>query len=92
MIGLLPFTDGVELPRLTPRESDVILAGLRYHNVAEIAEHLHIEVHTVRFHLENVRMKAGGRDQGILWWWTFFFALGQETQRILNAQPVSTPK
>ena len=50
-------------PLLTPRETEVLVAISGGHSNKEIARHLEISQHTVKFHIESLLRKLGAKSR-----------------------------
>lgn len=59
--------DGIELPKLTKREKEVLLPVAKGFSYAEIADMLNVSVHTVTFHIRNIyrKLAVGSRGEAV---------------------------
>ncbi|MFE9451650.1 LuxR C-terminal-related transcriptional regulator [Streptomyces sp. NPDC006739] len=61
---LPPSTDVELLRELSPREREVMVEIARGRTNPQIAEHLHVSEHTVKFHVRQILSKLGVRTRG----------------------------
>ncbi|MBG0854557.1 LuxR family transcriptional regulator [Streptomyces spinoverrucosus] len=63
-LALPPSTDLEPLRELSPREREVMAELARGRTNPQIAEHLHVTEHTVKFHVRQILSKLGVRTRG----------------------------